>query len=124
MPRGNGNGPRGTGPMTGRAAGYCVGNEIAGFMDEGGGWGLGPKRHRRGRGRRQGRRGGLPAEGSTRRFFTGKKRPSPDDGPAASAAFSDLQRTQGVDILKRRAEILRQTLKDVQTRIADLDRSE
>ena len=28
MPRGDGTGPRGLGPMTGRAAGYCAGYPI------------------------------------------------------------------------------------------------
>lgn len=31
MPRGDGTGPMGMGPMTGRAAGYCVGNNVPGF---------------------------------------------------------------------------------------------
>lgn len=33
MPRGDGTGPRGLGSMTGRAAGYCAGYPIAGFMN-------------------------------------------------------------------------------------------
>ncbi len=33
MPRGDGTGPGGLGPMTGRAAGYCAGYPIAGFMN-------------------------------------------------------------------------------------------
>ncbi len=31
MPRGDGTGPVGLGPMTGRAAGYCAGNVIPGY---------------------------------------------------------------------------------------------
>ena len=31
MPRGNRTGPRGDGPMTGRGAGYCAGNDRPGF---------------------------------------------------------------------------------------------
>lgn len=31
MPRGDGTGLAGLGPMTGRAAGYCVGNNVPGF---------------------------------------------------------------------------------------------
>ncbi|MFW5688146.1 MAG: DUF5320 domain-containing protein [Spirochaetota bacterium] len=31
MPRGNRQGPNGQGPMTGRAAGYCAGNDTPGF---------------------------------------------------------------------------------------------
>jgi len=32
MPRGDGTGPNGQGPMTGRAMGYCAGNEAPGFV--------------------------------------------------------------------------------------------
>lgn len=33
MPRGDGTGPAGRGPMTGRAAGYCAGYDAPGFAD-------------------------------------------------------------------------------------------
>ena len=33
MPRGNGTGPMGLGPMTGRAAGYCAGFGLPGYMN-------------------------------------------------------------------------------------------
>jgi hypothetical protein len=33
MPGGDGTGPMGEGPMTGRAAGYCAGNSQAGFAN-------------------------------------------------------------------------------------------
>ena len=33
MPGGNGTGPAGMGPMTGRAAGYCAGYPVPGFMN-------------------------------------------------------------------------------------------
>jgi hypothetical protein len=37
MPRGDGTGPAGMGPMTGRAAGYCAGYPAPGFMNPVGG---------------------------------------------------------------------------------------
>jgi len=37
MPRGDGTGPAGLGPMTGRAAGYCAGYGVPGFMNPNGG---------------------------------------------------------------------------------------
>ena len=57
MPRGDKTGPLGAGPMTGRAAGYCAGYPVPGYMNPVGGYG------RRGRGRGRGwgrgfRRGG------------------------------------------------------------------
>jgi hypothetical protein len=45
MPRGDGTGPMGMGPMTGRAAGYCAGYPVPGYMNPvprmGMGWGTG-----------------------------------------------------------------------------------
>ena len=45
MPRGDRTGPWGLGPMTGRAAGYCAGYPVPGFMNPtvgfGRGWGRG-----------------------------------------------------------------------------------
>ena len=44
MPGGDRTGPRGMGPMTGRAAGYCAGYGVPGFMNPGVGrgfWGWG-----------------------------------------------------------------------------------
>jgi len=41
MPRGNGSGPLGMGPRTGRGAGYCAGFAAPGFANPGGYRGLG-----------------------------------------------------------------------------------
>ena len=44
MPWGDGTGPRGLGPMTGRAAGFCAGYPAPGYMNPAGGaaaWGSG-----------------------------------------------------------------------------------
>lgn len=41
MPRGNGTGPMGMGPMTGRAAGYCAGFGMPGYTNPGRGFGMG-----------------------------------------------------------------------------------
>lgn len=47
MPRGNGTGPLGMGPMTGRGAGYCAGFPAPGFTNPlGGRMGLGLARDR------------------------------------------------------------------------------
>ena len=56
MPRGDGTGPMGFGPMTGRGAGYCAGYPVPGFMNPipGRGYGYGYGRgfgFGRGRGR-------------------------------------------------------------------------
>ena len=68
MPRGDGTGPMGMGPMTGRGAGYCAGFGIPGYMNAGFGWG-----YRRGVGRGfgpgfgRGWAGGFPGRGFGRR---------------------------------------------------------
>ncbi len=59
MPGGDRTGPRGWGAMTGRAAGFCAGNEAPGYSKQGPGRGL-----RMGRCFRGGNRG-LLARGST-----------------------------------------------------------
>ena len=41
MPRGDGTGPAGLGPMTGRGLGYCAGFDRPGYMTPGFGWGRG-----------------------------------------------------------------------------------
>lgn len=67
MPRGDRTGPMGMGPRTGRAAGYCAGNEAAGYMSPGpgGGFGVGF-----GRGRGFGGRGaGDGGHGWRHRFY-------------------------------------------------------
>ena len=51
MPWGDGTGPRGLGPMTGRATGYCAGYPMPGYMNPMPGRGLGIGWGRWGRGR-------------------------------------------------------------------------
>jgi hypothetical protein len=43
MPAGNGTGPLGFGPITGRAAGYCAGYPVPGYMNPVGGRGFWPR---------------------------------------------------------------------------------
>ena len=44
MPRGDGTGPQGMGPMTGRAAGYCAGYNAPGYANPIAGRGFGAGR--------------------------------------------------------------------------------
>ena len=41
MPAGDGTGPNGLGPMTGRSAGYCAGNAAPGYANSYGSRGFG-----------------------------------------------------------------------------------
>lgn len=52
MPRGDGTGPLGMGPRTGRAAGFCSGFALPGFLNPGGVYGMGFGRGRGGYGGR------------------------------------------------------------------------
>ena len=62
MPRGDGTGPEGKGPMSGRGVGACGGNDVAGF---------GSARRGRGLRRRFGRGGGRGWRGLRGRGFFG-----------------------------------------------------
>lgn len=66
MPGGDGTGPMGKGPQTGRVAGYCSGYDVAGYMSAGRGFGCG-----RGRGMRMefGMGGGRMPVGAQRSFM-------------------------------------------------------
>ena len=107
MPRGDGTGPGGLGPMTGRAAGYCAGYNTPGFMNPyggrmGGGFGWG-----RGRGRFWG--GGYPPAAG----FRGAPYGAHPNAPAYSEE-QEKQALQGqvkyfedqIDALKKRIEEL------------------
>ncbi|MDD3890120.1 MAG: DUF5320 domain-containing protein [Syntrophomonadaceae bacterium] len=63
MPGGNGTGPSGMGPRTGRGAGYCSGYATPGYMNpvqDQSYWGCGRGNRRGGRGRAYGFRGITP----------------------------------------------------------------
>ncbi len=106
MPRGDQTGPMGAGPMTGRAAGYCAGFPVPGFMNrQVSGWG-------RGGGRGFGRGRGM---GWGRGF--GYAPPSVPFTPAASdAPASEL------NALRSQADGLKQTLEDIDARIAAIEK--
>jgi hypothetical protein len=123
MPRGDRTGPMGMGPMTGRAAGYCAGYPVPGFMNLTAGRGFGG----RGRGRGRGRRNRFYATG-----LFGWQRAAwgwPGFGPgwgygppsAAPVAPPDLSREEELDLLKRQAEGFANTLDEIKKRIAELE---
>lgn len=82
MPRGNGTGPGGMGPMTGRAAGFCAGYPTPGYMNPyGGRYPYGGFGFGRGNGRGLGR-GWNRGFGRGRRFGAGYYSPYPSAAPA------------------------------------------
>jgi len=117
MPGGDRTGPIGAGPMTGRAAGYCAGYPVPGYMNPiaGRGWGFGFGRgwgrgwFGRGRGWRHWYWAtGLP--GWARAAY----------GYPALGAYpysAELTPKREMDMLKRRAKALKTQLADIQSRI-------
>ena len=129
MPGGDRTGPWGAGPRTGRAAGYCAGYGVPGYMNPlwggmaGGGWGL------RGAGR-----GGLPWGGGRGRAWGGGRGPgwgygrygayppayypTPYEGPYAP----EITKEQETSELKAQAQYFQNTLKEIEKRLKELER--
>lgn len=111
MPGGNGTGPLGQGPMTGRGAGYCAGFGMPGYANRGFGYGMG-----RGFGRGGGRFG-------WRNWFwaTGLPRwARPGWGMGAYAAPQPMTDQDELEMLKAQSEQMQQTLRHIQQRIDQL----
>jgi hypothetical protein len=112
MPGGDRTGPWGGGPMTGRAAGYCAGYTVPGYMNPGSGRGLG-RGMGWGRGRGFGRgmgRGGFRWQGAY-----------PYGVPYYPAQLSPKDEA---DMLKSQVDALKQELEDIQNRISVLEKTE
>jgi len=126
MPGGDGTGPGGMGPMTGRAAGFCAGFPVPGYANPVGGRGMGMGWGRgggwgRGRGFGWGRAGyGFPAYGSAVNPYAygGAVGPYAYSGvPFASG----LPAQQELDGLKGQAEYLEDALDGIKKRIEELE---
>ena len=110
MPRGDGTGPTGMGPMTGRAAGLCAGYPVPGYMNPVGGrgyWG-------RGRGGGRGWRNrfyatGLPGWARAGFGFS---------GPVAPTVTAE----QELAGLKQHAELVQDSLSQINERIEQLEK--
>ena len=117
MPGGDGTGPGGMGPMTGRAAGFCAGYSVPGYTNPVGGRGMGFGRGRgggfgRGRGFGWGRAGyGLPAYG-------GAVNPYAYGGVPFAPTVAPQQEIDG---LKGQAEYLVDALDGIKKRIEELE---
>jgi len=121
MPGGDGTGPGGMGPMTGRAAGYCAGYPMPGFANPiagRGAWGWG-----RGRGG-LGRRNMFYATGLTGWQRAGYGYPAfggaPYAAPYAAPFAPTMAPEQEAEILKGQAEYFEDALDGVKKRIGEL----
>lgn len=122
MPGGNGRGPAGMGPMTGRAAGYCAGNRVPGFANPGyGGWGYG-----RGGGYGYGGHGWRNQYYAT--GLTGWQRwggpysaAAPVYAPTYAPNTAGYSRENELKALKGNAEYMEDSLAEINRRIKDLE---
>jgi len=114
MPRGDGTGPAGMGPMTGRAAGYCACYPVPGFMNPVGGrgyWGWG--------------RGGGRGRGFGRGFGwarAGYGQPAWEPYAYGGAPFAQTMTSkQELAGLKQQAEYFQDTLDEIKQRMEQLE---
>jgi len=130
MPRGDGTGPGGMGPMTGRAAGYCAGYSVPGYMNPyGGRYAGGGRAFGGGFGRGRGYRNwyyatglpgwsrynmGLPAWGGVGGY--------PYQGDPYYG--QDITPEQETESLKNQADFLKQQLDDIQARMDELSKEQ
>ena len=101
MPAGDRTGPRGMGPMSGKAAGYCVEQQIPGYASPGNDSGMG-RGYGRGFGRGRGRR------------FRGGITGISDAAPTAT-------REQELEMLKQQAEYFKTAGEEISARIKELE---
>lgn len=122
MPRGDGTGPLGLGPMTGRAAGYCAGYGLPGYVTPVGGRGLGGWGQGRAGGRGRGRRflgPGVVGWSPAGPGWSVAPPPWPTI-PYSRAPVAGMTRLQEIDALKGQAEYLKCILDDVRHRLDEL----
>ncbi len=121
MPRGDGTGPAGMGPMTGRAAGYCAGYPVPGYMNPipgRGGFGVGRGGFPRGGGRGVGFRGvgyGVPYPYSYPDY------PLPNYPVPASPYVPQSSPQDETNFLKDRISFLEEEIKTDKERIKELE---
>ena len=128
MPGGDGTGPGGMGPMTGRAAGYCAGYPAPGYMNPAPGRGyFGRGRGSFGRGGGRGRRNWFYATGLPGWARSGMGLPAWGGETPYTGAYPyapELNPKQETDILKDQAGVLKQQLEDIQGRISTLEKTQ
>ena len=122
MPRGDGTGPAGMGPMTGRAAGYCAGYQVPGFMNPAGGRGFwGRPRGFFGRGGGRGHRHWYYATGMPGWARAGYGYPAmPPYVPAAGTPALTITAEEEIEALKQQAEFFNESLAQINKRIEQL----
>lgn len=114
MPRGDGTGPMGMGPMTGRSAGFCAGYNAPGYANPVWGFGRGLGRgFGRGRGFGWWRGGGAPARGASYG--------APAYAPGNPWGAWEISKEEELDYLKGQATALKDELDAITRRVGELE---
>jgi len=117
MPWGNGTGPLGFGPKTGRGSGHCAGYSVPGYMNPipgRGFWGCSGRAH------------------GYRHWFYATGLPGWMKTGGVYSAFGrwpmpyryEMDPKEEVDILKRQEEFFKKQLEEIQNRISTLEKEE
>ncbi len=124
MPGGDRTGPAGMGPMTGRAAGYCAGFSVPGYMNPSGGRYAGVGRaFGGGFGRGRGYRNWYYATGlpGWARYNMGY---SAWGGAVGYPFAPDLEPDQEKEMLKSQSEVLQKQLDEIKARMDELSKEQ
>lgn len=123
MPRGDGTGPAGLGPMTGRAAGYCAGYSVPGYANPvSGRGGFGRGSWGGGRGRRNWYYAtGLPGWVRAYRGYPAWGGMQPPDIPYQYAPPT-VNPEQELEMLRNQAKQMQEDMKFVTERIKELEK--
>lgn len=113
MPAGDGTGPRGMGPMSGRAAGFCAGFRAPGYANPGprGGFGMG----------RGGGAGGGGRGWRNRFYATGLPGWARADAGVAAPFAAAVAPEQELTALKQQAEYLDSASASLRQRLQELE---
>jgi hypothetical protein len=115
MPRGDSTGPMGMGSMTGRAAGFCAGYNIPGYLNNAGGRGFGMGF---GRGVGFGGRGG--GFGRRNRFFVAGVQGRARFG-GFTAPFQKIDPETEKQALQQQADLLQSEMEVIRQRLDELN---
>ncbi|MCL6591571.1 MAG: DUF5320 domain-containing protein [Firmicutes bacterium] len=124
MPRGDGTGPNGLGPMTGRAAGYCAGYMAPGYLNPGFGLGYGWGRGG-GRGfRRRYWATGIPGWARFPGYFAATPViPAYAGQPEAFYPLGNPDPAMEARVLTHQIEMMEQSLKNAKERLNELQKN-
>jgi hypothetical protein len=125
MPRGDGTGPVGLGPMTGRAAGYCAGFGVPGYVSFAPGRGFGGRGGRRGGGGRGWRNrfyaAGLTGWQRAGLDWPGRGGPWAYAGADGSPFAPAMPREQEAEFFRGQVEYLEDALEGLRKRLEEIE---